>query len=123
MVHGPQGGWHMLGSVRISNMSEIVSVHFLITHQDSGVVVADNTYRVATIYDEASCEGYYPGMYGYIYVEELTDGEADTPPELMSYDTVTFCMEVTDQEDRVVSDCLDIVATPDPVDIDAGLAD
>ena len=41
----------------------------------------------------------------------------------MSYDTVTFCMEVTDQEERVVSDCLDIVATPDPVDVEAGLAD
>jgi len=123
MVHGPQGGWHMLGSVRITHMSEIVSVHFLITHKDSGVVVADNTYRVATIYDADSCEGYYPGMYGYLYVEELAEGEVDTPPELLSYDTVTFCMEVTDQEERVASDCLDIVATPDPADVEAGLAD
>ena len=123
MVHGPQGGWHMLGSVQITNLSEIVSVHFLIIHSESGVVVADNTYRVATIYDEASCSGYYPGMYGYIYVEDLIEGEADTPPELLSYDVVSFCMEVTDQESRVVSDCMDIVATPDPEDIEDGLAE
>jgi hypothetical protein len=96
MVHGPQGGWHMLGSMLANNMTEIVSAHFTITHLATGVVVADNTYRVATVYDGDNCSGYYPGMYGYLYVEELAEGEADTPPELMAYADVEFCMVVTD---------------------------
>ena len=118
MVHGPQGGWHMLGSMQATHMTEIVSAHFVITHLDSGVVVADNTYRVATVYDSETCVGYYPGMYGYLYVEPLADGEADTPPELMAYADVEFCMEVTDQEDRVESDCRVVVAVPDPIDLE-----
>ncbi len=118
MVHGPQGGWHMLGSMRATHMTEIVAAHFIITHVDSGVVVADNTYRVATVYDEDLCMGYYPGMYGYLYVEDLKDGELDTPPELMAYDTVEFCMTVTDQDDRVESDCRMVVALPDPSDLE-----
>ena len=99
MVHGPQGGWHMLGSMQATHMTEIVAAHFVITHLESGVVVADNTYRVATVYDEDNCMGYYPGMYGYLYVEELAQGDMDTPPELMAYDDMQFCMTVTDQDD------------------------
>jgi hypothetical protein len=118
MVHGPQGGWHMLGSMRATNMTEILSVHFTITHLSSGVVVADNTYRVATVYDPDLCMGYYPGMYGYLYVEPLAEGENDTPPELMAYSNVQFCMEVTDQDERVARDCRTVVAVPDPIDLE-----
>ncbi len=117
MVHGPQGGWHMLGSAQTTHMTDIITVHFTITHDRSGVVISDNTYRVATVYDEATCTGYYPGMYGYLYVEELVDGENDTPPELLSYETVTFCMDAEDQEGRTASDCRQVVAEPDPTDI------
>ena len=118
MVHGPQGGWHMLGSMRATYMTEIVSAHFTITHLDTGVVVADNTYRVATVYDPEQCQGFYPGMYGYLYVEELADGDLDTPPEVMPYADVEFCMEVTDQDDRVERDCRRVVAVPDPIDLE-----
>lgn len=121
MVHGPQGGWHMLGSVRATHMTEIVSVHFTITHTPSGTIVADNTYRVATVYDPDTCVGYYPGMYGYLYVEALEDGELNTPPELMSYDDMTMCMTVTDQDMREGTDCRAVVAVPDPADIEDGL--
>ena len=118
MVHGPQGGWHMLGSMQASHMTEIVAAHFVITHLESGVVVADNTYRVATVYDEDNCRGYYPGMYGYLYVEALAEGDLDTPPELMAYDELQFCMTVTDQDEREGSDCRTVVAVPDPVDLE-----
>ncbi|MBO85460.1 MAG: hypothetical protein CL927_08885 [Deltaproteobacteria bacterium] len=120
MVHGPQGGWHMLGSMQAAHMTEIVAAHFVITHLPTGVVVADNTYRVATVYDEDNCMGYYPGMYGYLYVEDLASGDLDTPPELMAYDEVQFCMTVTDQEEREEHDCRTVVALPDPIDLEPG---
>ena len=41
MVHGPQGGWHMLGSVQVAHTTEVVNIRFVIDTLD-GVVVADN---------------------------------------------------------------------------------
>lgn len=124
MVHGPQGGWHMLGSVQTSHLGQIVEVHFTVEHLASGVVIADNTYRVATIYDEAACSGVYPGMYGYLSVGDLEDGELDTPPELLSYESVEFCMEATDQQGHSAQDCLVVTAVPDPMDVeDPGAGD
>ncbi len=116
MVHGPQGGWHMLGSVRLHNMDQIVEIHFTITDVDSGVVVSDNSYRVALVMDE-ECAGYFPGMYGYVFVDELEDGEADTPPELLAYHTVRMEMEAEDLSGRTASAQLDVLAVPDPVDV------
>ena len=42
MVHGPQGGWHMLGSVYLENTQSVVEVEFTITDLISEVVVASN---------------------------------------------------------------------------------
>ncbi len=123
MVHGPQGGWHMLGSVRTTNLEQIIQVHFTIVHLESGTTIADNTYRVATVYDEAACSGVYPGMYGYLSVGALAEGEADTPPELLSHDTVEYCMTATDQQNREASACIEVVAAPDPDDVADGLAE
>ena len=118
MVHGPQGGWHMLGSVRMTAMTSIVEVHFTITHDASGEVIADNLYRVMTVYDEASCTGVYPGMYGYLDDSALEDGDKDTPPETLGYADVTMCMVVTDEELSTAEGCVGIVAIPDPVDLE-----
>ena len=32
---------------------------------------------------DGDCSGYYVGMFGYINVSGLQDGELDTPPELL----------------------------------------
>lgn len=121
MVHGPQGGWHMLGSLRVTGLQQIVSVRYTITHQASGVVVADNQYRVGMLYDADTCVGSYPGMYGYLNVTELVDGEADTPPELLSWQPVELCLEV-DDGDRAGAACGVVEALPDPMDRASGLA-
>ena len=116
MVHGPQGGWHMLGSARIDHTEPIVRILFTIKVKDSGVVIADNTYTVQMIRDQ-DCSGYYPGMYGYLDVSELADGEADTPPELLSNQPVIMEMTAEDLEGRSATASLEVIAVPDPVDI------
>ncbi len=121
MVHGPQGGWHMLGSLRVTGLQQIVSVRYTITHQASGVVVADNQYRVGMLYDADACVGSYPGMYGYLNVTALVDGAADTPPELLSWQPVELCLAVDDGE-RTGSACGVVEAVPDPMDMASGLA-
>jgi hypothetical protein len=117
MVHGPQGGWHILGSVRAHNTDAIITVHFTVTHDDSGVNVVDNTYRVALVPD-GECSGYFPGMFGYLEVSGLAEGELDTPPELMGSDSLTMTMDVVDFSGRVGSAQLTVRAQLDPADVE-----
>jgi hypothetical protein len=117
MVHGPQGGWHILGSVRAHNTDPVITVHFTVTHAPTGATVADNTYRVAIVTD-GDCSGYFPGMYGYLDVSDIVSGELDTPPELMAHDTLTMTMEVTDYSGRTATQTLQVTAAPDPADVE-----
>jgi len=116
MVHGPQGGWHMLGSVRIHSMESIIEVSYTITDEISGVRVSDNTYRVAVVVD-GECTGFYPGMYGYLTVDELVTPAANRPPELLSYKTLEMKMDVTDYGGRTASKTVRVIAQPDPADV------
>jgi len=116
MIHGPQGGWHILGAIRVENILPIISIHYTITDDLSGVVVSDNKYRVMTVRD-TDCGAFYPGMYGYLDVGELAEDECDTPPELLCGNTLTMQMDVIDGEDRIASDTLSVVAIHDPADV------
>lgn len=125
MVHGPQGGWHMLGSVRTHNMEPIVRIQFVVTVASSGAEVANNSLYVQTITDpDDPCVGVYPGMYAYLNVADLVDGDDDTPPELLGYETLVFTAVVTDDNsvppapERVVRASVSVTATPDPIDLE-----
>ena len=120
MVHGPQGGWHMLGSVRALYTTPVVNIRFLI-ETESGDVIADNNLNVLLI-EEDDCQGLYPGMYAYLDVGALAEDDRDTPPELLSYARVRMTGTVTDQEGRVATDARWVTAVPDPQDIEDGLA-
>ena len=56
-------------------------------------------------------------MYAYLDVSLLAEGEADTPPELLSYEEVVMRMSVTDSSDRTVADEITVLAVPDPADV------
>jgi len=116
MVHGPQGGWHMLGSAQVCGSRNVVTIHYTITHDNSATVVSDNTYRVALVTEENSCCGYYPGMYGFIGVHEMAEGELDTPPELLACESLTMKMVATDTGGRSLTVEKTVIATPDPTD-------
>jgi len=119
MVHGPQGGWHVLASVRLDAVDPIVSLHYTIAVQPDGAVVSDNTYRVQILQD-TPCGGYYPGMYGYLLVDALAEGELDTPPELLAGRELLLRIDIEDQAGRTASDTLTAVAALDPMDADTG---
>lgn len=116
MIHGQQGGWHMLGSAWVEGSTEIVEIHYTITARGD-TIVSDNLYRVA-LFPEGEGVGSYTGMYGYLEVSALAECELDTPPELLSYETVTLRMDVTDEEGRTGSASVSVVAEPDPKDLD-----
>ena len=122
MIHGPQGGWHMLGSVRTTGLQQIVRVGYLIVDQESGVVVSDNSYHVATVID-GECGGYFPGMYGYLSVVDLSTGALDTPPELLEGHQLLMTMNVSDSDGREASASVLVIAALDSADLDSGSAD
>lgn len=120
IVHGPQGGWHMLGSVRTHGFDEIVSIRFVIEAVEmDGAVVSDQYYRVQCIEDPDDPDAlYYPGLYGYLDVEALAQGELDTPPELLSYQQVRLQMIVDDTLGHQAQASVQVQAEPDPDDLD-----
>lgn len=115
MVHGPQGGWHVLASARFANLHAIVGIDYVIRVAADDTVISDNFYRVQMVRDGA-CGGYYPGMYGYLDVRALATGDRDTPPELLADVPLVLALSATDAEGRVATDTLAVVAALDPVD-------
>jgi hypothetical protein len=117
MVHGPQGGWHILGSVRIDDMSPNVEIHYTITDVPSGLVVSDNEYFVQQV-PLSGCKGEVVGRYGYLNLyDDLVSGEADTPWELLACHELTLTMAIDDPNwDKSVEASLDAIAVPDPSD-------
>jgi hypothetical protein len=115
MVHGPQGGWHILGSVRIDAMYQNVEIHYTITDVASGHVVSDNDYFVQQV-PVAGCEGEVIGRYGYLD-DYAVLGEADTPWELLACHEVTLAMSITDRMwKKTVDASIHVIAVPDPAD-------
>ena len=128
MVHGPQGGWHMLGSIQLFNTFPIVEIDFTITDIASGVTVSSNYYRVGLLMED-DCDGYYPGMYGYINVQDLAQGDLDTPPELLGGHELVMEMRANDctesqneqgicvREERWSTNTIHVTAALDPIDM------
>lgn len=116
MVHGPQGGWHVLGSVRATATLQIVTVDFLITDLPSGEVIASNIYQVALREDVVECGGEYTGMYAYLSVGALENGELDTPPELLADHELLMEITVEDAAGASGYGSKIVVATLDAID-------
>jgi len=116
MVHGPQGGWHMLASVRVAGTAPEVHIQYEIVHQDTGVRVSDNSYNLALTMED-DCSGVYVGMYGFLTVQELVDGEADTPPEILDGDALLLRMEVQDVDFVQALGQVQVTAARDEADL------
>ena len=115
MVHGPQGGWHMLGSGRVTNTRDVVGFLYTIEAVESGVQVSWNQYYVQ-LASVGDCTGAYPGMYGYLDVAALADGDADTPPEILAGQEMRLDLTVTDPDGRTATDSRTVIAALDPMD-------
>ena len=134
VVHGPQGGWHILGSVRTWNMTDIQELTFQIIDDTSGISVSDVEAKVL-VPDGEDCDGCseHIGMYGYLDTDKLGQGltceycvDEDTgkvdpeciPPELLINASMTACFTVLDDADNAASCCVSIIGEPDPQDLD-----
>jgi hypothetical protein len=119
MVHGPQGGWHVLASADVRSMDEIVTLVYTITWPARGdVELSRGQFRVMLVANEEDCGGVYAGMYGVLDVTGLEEGDADTPPELLAGEALDIRLEAVDESGRVATDTRSIRARLDPADVD-----
>jgi hypothetical protein len=120
MVHGPQGGWHVLGSLRAVGAPEIVSIHFTVTDAVDGWLVSDNLYELM-LADGDDGAAYRLSMYGFLDVHEHAQGELNTPPELLGGKELRMQMDVRDAADPegpATTGVLRAIAALDPADLD-----
>ncbi len=117
MVHGPQGGWHVLAGLRAEGVPPIVRIHYTIDAlvAEPPVRVSDTRYRVMLVSD-GDCGGDYPDLFGYLDVRGLADGERDTPPEILAGTTLRMTMTVDDDAGRTAESAVEVRAVPDPID-------
>ena len=116
MVHGPQGGWHILASADVQSTNQIVTIEYTIdwpAHQNARV--SSGAFRVMLVPDDR-CGGFYAGMLGILDVSAVKDGELDTPPEVLAGEALTLRMFVTDLDGLTAEDERGVVAALDPVD-------
>jgi hypothetical protein len=118
MVHGPQGGWHLLASADVHAMEQIVTLVYTVEWPARGdVELSRGSFRVMLVADESGCGGVYAGMLGVLDVSELVDGEANTPPELLAGETLRIRITATDGEGREAADTRSVIAALDPADL------
>lgn len=122
MVHGPQGGWHVLSAVQITHTRNVVEMQARVYDVETGAAVTgDLVYRVQLV-DDGGCVGSFPNMYLYLDVTALVDGERDTPPELLSCRQVRITVCASDTGGRELCEEKQVRVLPDPADIESGLA-
>jgi hypothetical protein len=118
VIHGSQGGNHLLGSVRVHHLDPIALVHFSLTSEE-GVLISDQTYRIALL-DEGDCTTMALGLYAYLgFMGGGTESE-DIANALL-WTNVAMHIDVTDTGGRQTAADVTIVPTPsEPVQDDTG---
>lgn len=68
VIHGTQDGHHILGSMRIWNVTDIATIHYTITTIETGERISDQVYRLrlSEYASEGDCARQAIGMYGYL---------------------------------------------------------
>lgn len=115
MVHGPQGGWHVLAAAQVEGTAEVVSIEYTIDYPERGAQLSYGLFRVMLVATE--CGGYYPSMFGILDVSALAEGDADTPPELLAGEELVLRMDVDDGVGGKASDEVTVIAALDPQDV------
>lgn len=119
MVHGPQGGWHILASADVQGTNPIVTIRYQVfwpAHDEARL--SDGLFRVMLVPDDR-CGGYYAGMFGILDVSEVATGDANTPPELLAGETLRLTLDIVDLDGLTAHDEVSVVAGLDPADVDA----
>ncbi len=120
MVHGPQGGWHLVGAVRLENFRSVVDVSVQAWIGEVPIT-SELTYR-NVLEPDGVCAGTLLDLYLYLDTHWLVGaGEpSGTPAELMACRTATLELCALDSDGRQGCDAVDVVVQPDRTDLVSG---
>ncbi|MCK6526274.1 hypothetical protein L6R50_01500 [Myxococcota bacterium] len=121
IIRGPQGGWHIVGSVRVANLSEFVTIDFTLTDVESGTEVSVQRSQTSLFAPYDDCIGEKLGLLGVFdpaLIAPLQGGDNTlTPCDLFGGHTVRMHFSVTEalvDSPRTLEQDLDIVAYAAP---------
>jgi len=117
MVHGPQGGWHILGSLRARHIHPVVDISYTIQSPFHSETVSMNNYRVL-LTEGDDCTGTFLGMYGYLIGLPGEDFENIYIPDLLGGHTLELRMDIRDLNGVELTSTVEILAELDPIDIE-----
>ncbi len=107
-VYGPQGGYHIWGSVRVTGIDwRRVQLYFELLDED-GELVSDPTHMPASLRDCSDQDGCTAGMGEEVGITVFVDD----PPAIWSED-ITMTVEVSDSDDRIAYDERLVVPRPE----------
>jgi hypothetical protein len=110
IIAGWQGGWHVLGGLRVCNMLAPFDVRYTVTDLPSSTVVSDQFYVQWALIDEGNgCRNTY-NLLGFLNVIALAYGDLDTPPELLTGHVLEMKFTVTDALGREETGAVEVVA-------------
>ncbi|HNC96036.1 MAG TPA: hypothetical protein PKW90_07925 [Myxococcota bacterium] len=115
IVHGPQGGWHVLASVQVANTSPYVVLEYKVHTLPELTQVSNNLYNIQLPL-WIDCVGQLTDIFGYLEVSALVNGDLNTPPELLVGRDLRISMTLTDIYGRGASSTIDVVGKLDPMD-------
>lgn len=101
LVHGPQGGWHLLVSVGATGTADAVHLGLQLTELASTQRVADSAYDLLLAREDA-CEGLAIGLFAYLDTSAIDpDRAAD---QVLSGAALRLDVTLRDAEDLWLSD-------------------
>jgi hypothetical protein len=83
LIHGPQGGWHIWGSLRARGLASPLTVVYAVALADTGEVLSSTTYEIEPL--AAGSWSLWAGLIGYV-----------PEPERVAKQPVALSMQVTD---------------------------
>lgn len=114
LVHGPQGGWHVEVGVVVVDPEPRVELVLEIEALGEEVVRNEYSFRVN---EHDGCTGHREGLFGFLDVSALVDGEANTPPELLVGEELHLTATVVGSQGTAVRE-VRLLGVPDPKDVE-----
>lgn len=110
LVHGPQGGWHVLFGVRVIDPDPFIELDVTVDALDARVV--DNHYELV-LSEHDGCTGVRDDLFGFVDVSDI-DREA-RPPDVLAGETLTLTVGVVTSIGEA-SEVVEVIAERDPID-------
>ncbi len=104
MIHGPQGGWHVVTAVRLCDLGDSATVSFLATRVDDDLAVGGSGTVQRLLLPDGPCCHVAVDVFTYLLVPGY-----DVPPDALHDQAVRLDVDVTLPDDTVWTDSTEIV--------------